>query len=263
MGAFFNTILINPIINALLVIYHMLAAIHMPYALGFSIIVLTLLIRLLLSPLTGAQMRSTRKMQSLSPKLNALKEKHKGDATQLQQATMALYKEHGVNPLGGCVPALIQLPLTIALYNVLRMIVTLNSHDALTKINHVAYTKSLGLAKLWDTTFFGLPLGKTIPQLLHQYGYLLILIPVLTAGLQFIQSKMMVAMQPKPAPVKPGEKKPDDFATAFQSQSLFIFPLMIGYLSFQFPLGLSLYWNSFTIFGIIQQYFLNKEVKHV
>ena len=266
MGSLFDTFLINPIINELLVVYHALVLLHVPYTLGFSIIVLTILIRLLLSPLTGAQMRSSRKMQSLSPKLAVLKDKHKGDAPKLQQATMALYKEHGVSPLGGCLPALIQLPLTLALYQVLTRAVDTSSKSVLTlsKINHIAYTKALGLTHYWDTTFFGIPLGHKTSELLHTYGFLVLLIPLITAALQFVQSKMMFASQPKPALVKKDaktEKKPDDFAATFQSQSMYIFPIMIGYLAFQFPIGLSLYWNSFTIFGIIQQYFLNKEVK--
>jgi YidC/Oxa1 family membrane protein insertase len=81
-----------------------------------------------------------------------------------------------------------------------------------------------------------------------------LLIPVLTGVFQFIQSKMML---PPTDPKKKDDKtkkKSDDFATAFQSQSLYIFPVMIGFLSYNFPIGLSLYWNTFTIFGIIQQY---------
>ncbi|MEK7160224.1 MAG: YidC/Oxa1 family membrane protein insertase, partial [Patescibacteria group bacterium] len=75
---------------------------------------------------------------------------------------------------------------------------------------------------------------------------------------QFIQSKMMLpvvsASDKKLSTEKKGEKKPDDFATAFQTQSLYIFPIMIGFFSYTFPIGLSLYWNTFTIFGIMQQY---------
>ena len=92
------------------------------------------------------------------------------------------------------------------------------------------------------------------------------MVPLLTALFQFIQSKMMTLSSPPsgeknlPTTRLPAEqggqekKKKDDFASAFQSQSLYIFPLMIGFFSYQFPIGLSLYWNTFTVFGIIQQY---------
>jgi YidC/Oxa1 family membrane protein insertase len=77
----------------------------------------------------------------------------------------------------------------------------------------------------------------------------ILLVPVLTGVLQLIFSKMM-------APEKPVQAKQDDFQATFAKQSLFIFPVMIGVFSFQLPFGLSLYWNAFTLFGIIQQYFL-------
>jgi YidC/Oxa1 family membrane protein insertase len=82
---------------------------------------------------------------------------------------------------------------------------------------------------------------------------LILLIPIITAVFQFFLSKMML---PANAPAKKGAKSSTDFQTAFQSQSMFIFPIMIGFFSFTFPVGLSLYWNTFTIFGILQQYLL-------
>ena len=86
---------------------------------------------------------------------------------------------------------------------------------------------------------------------MNTLGPIILLVPLLTGLFQFIQSKMMMSA----TPVKKDDvKKKDDFATAFQSQSLYIFPVMIGFLSYTFPIGLSLYWNTFTIFGIIQQY---------
>jgi YidC/Oxa1 family membrane protein insertase len=99
-------------------------------------------------------------------------------------------------------------------------------------------------------------------KLISTVGPLVLLIPVLTGVLQFFLSKMMIPAKTaievlekdieKKAPVD--KKDAEDFASAFQTQSLFIFPLMIGFFSFSFPIGISLYWNTFTIFGIIQQY---------
>jgi YidC/Oxa1 family membrane protein insertase len=103
-----------------------------------------------------------------------------------------------------------------------------------------------------------LPLAQNPSHLMTTVGPLILLIPVATGFFQFIQTKMMFVSQPKAALKKDGakkdEKKSEDFATAFQSQSLYIFPIMIAFFSFNFPIGLSLYWNTFTIFGIIQQY---------
>lgn len=236
-----------PIINILVVIYQILFFLQIPFALGFSIIVLTIIIRLLLYPLTASQLKATKKMQDLNPHLSKLKEKHKNDAKMLQSETMRLYKEHGVNPAAGCLPVLIQLPVIWALYTVLNDIVKFN----IEQINKVLYSDSIRLSKPWDTTFFGLPLAQS-PSHLFAAVPLVILIPILTGVFQFIQSKMMLPAASSSQP-KNKEKK-EDFATAFQTQSLYIFPAMIGFFSWGFPVGLSLYWNTFTIFGIIQQY---------
>jgi len=119
----FNIILVNPLLNVLVAIYQGLTLLHVPGALGFSIILLTILIRLLLYPITGSQLKASKKMQDLHPHLSKLKAKHKGDAKTLQQETMKLYKEHGVNPAAGCLPLLVQLPIFWGLYTVLQQVV--------------------------------------------------------------------------------------------------------------------------------------------
>ena len=246
--------LIYPMINILVVIYLCFNFFHIPYALGWSIIGLTILIRFALYPLTASQLKATKKMQELNPHIARLKDKHKNDAKMLQSETMKLYKEHGVNPLAGCLPILVQLPVIWSLYSVLQNIVKYN----LVQINKILFWNNIKLTKIWDTTFFGLPLAQNPSHLFTTIGPIILLIPVATGLFQFIQSKMMfspaVTKDDKAVALKGGKKKEDDFATAFQSQSMYIFPLMIGFFSWNFPIGLSLYWNTFTIFGIIQQY---------
>jgi YidC/Oxa1 family membrane protein insertase len=248
----FNTILVWPIVNVLVAVYKGLLFVHFPFALGFSIIILTIIIRFILYPLTSSQLKATKKMQELNPHLARLKDKHKGDAKTLQAETMKLYKEHGVNPAAGCLPVIIQLPIIWGLYATLRQIVALQPNV----INKIVYFDWLKLGKAWDPNFFGVSLGANPSHLITTIGPVILIIPLLTALFQFIQSKMMFS---KPKVVgeivkKDDKKKNDDFATAFQSQSMYIFPVMIGFFSWTFPIGLSLYWNTFTIFGIIQQY---------
>lgn len=255
----FDTLLVFPIINLLLALYHAVSFLHIPYALGFAIILLTIVIRLILYPLTHSQLRMSKKMQDIAPHVSKLKDKHKGDAMKLQQETMRLYKEHGVNPVAGCLPTLLQLPLIWALYGVLQHLVSGKEKEILTYVNKIAYTDWLKLSQPWDTHFFGLPLGQGPSQLISTIGPFILLVPLLTGVFQLIQSRMMFGKKPDEAKtpskkVTKDKPKQDDFATAFQTQSLFIFPLMIGFFSFQFPIGLSLYWNTFTIFGILQQY---------
>lgn len=264
----FNTFLVNPIINLIVVIYQLLNGLHIPYALGFSIIILTILIRFLLYPLTATQLRASKKMQEITPHLSKLKEKHKRDAKRLQEETMLLYRQHGVNPVAGCLPVLIQLPVIWALYSVLQTIVKLDSQHAISEINKQIYPflHGMQLSKHIDLTFFAIPLGQSPSHLLAKVGILIFFIPALTGIFQYIQSKMMFSQtpkQPSQSNQKKNEKKKDepDFATAFQTQSLYLFPIMIGYFSFSFPVGLSLYWNTFTIFGIIQQYKIQQQKK--
>ena len=172
----------------------------------------------------------------------------------IQAETMKSYKEFGVNPAAGCLPVLIQLPLIWALYQALQLIVKPGA-AVLAQINQMLYTNSLKLTTPWNTTFFGLPLAQNPSHLITTVGPLILLIPVATGLFQFIQTKMMFVSQPQNKDGnKKDEKKKEDFATAFQSQSLYIFPIMIAFFSYSFPIGLSLYWNTFTIFGIIQQY---------
>jgi YidC/Oxa1 family membrane protein insertase len=228
-----------------------LTFLHIPSPLGFSIILLTAAIRLALYPLMATQLRSSKKMQEIAPHLSKLKEQYKGNAQRIQAETMLLYKKYGINPAAGCLPAIIQLPIIWGLYAVLQEVVKQNT---LSSINKLVYLDSLKLHAVWDTHFFGIPLGQNPGQLLSSIGFLILLVPIITGLSQFVQSKMMFAPAQKATPSKKEPSSPSDFATTFQSQSMILFPIMIGFFSFRFPIGLSLYWITFTIFGIIQQY---------
>lgn len=244
----FDTFLVNPIINILIAIYQLLYFLHIPSALGFSIIILTVLIRFLLYPFTASQLKASSKMQKVTPHINKLKELHKGDNKRLQEETMKLYKEHGINPAAGCLPVVIQLPIIWALYSVLGKIVALAPDKVLSEINKLLYFDFLKLHQVWDARFLGTPLSQS-PSHLIQAMPLILLLPAATGIFQFIQSKMMYIK-----PAVESKKSEDDFSSAFQTQSMYIFPVMIGFFSYSLPIGLSLYWNTFTIFGILQQY---------
>ncbi len=248
----FDLILINPILNIMVAIYQMLTAIHISSALGFSIVLLTIVIRLILYPFMHQSLRQQKKMQQLTPHINKLKEKHKGDAKRLQVEQMALFKEHGVNPASGCLVMLIQIPILIGLYNVLLKAVHSTS---LNDINSRLYFEGLKLHHLWDTSFFGISLAHTPSELLPKVGFAILIVSVITGALQLIQSKMMMPPAADMPKKEPG--KEPDFATAFQTQSMYLLPVMVGFFSFSLPFGLSLYWNTLTIFGIIQQYLVS------
>lgn len=239
--------------------YQGLLYLHIPGALGFAIILLTITIKLVMYPLNTSQLKSAKKMQELNPHLSNLRTKHKGDSKMLHSETMKLYKDHGVNPAAGCLPLIVQIViLMFGLYPVFDQVLKLPSSQVVSEINKIVYFDWLHLTRVWDPNFFGIPLGKTPAQLLSTMPVVALAIPLLTALFQFVQSKMMFSTPPQTALVKKSsgkeEKKEPDFATTFQTQSLYIFPFIIGITAFSFPFGLALYWNTYTVFGILQQY---------
>ena len=247
---------IVPITNLLVVFYLFLTTLHIPYAFGFSIILLTIAIRLILYPLTAAQIRSSKKMQDVAPKIAQIKARYKSDRTRQQEEIMKVYRAEGINPASGCLPVVVQIPIIWSLYNVLTSILKESSAQALAHLNSVVYFENLKIPTAWDPTFFGLPL-TVAPRDVFSTHPEYILVAVVTAALQFVLSKMMMNSAPQNAVVKKKKSEssgPDDFQAVFQKQMIFLFPIMIGWFSFVFPIGLSLYWNTFTLFGILQQY---------
>ena len=247
----FDLILVNPIFNVLIAFYTALEAIHIPGALGLAIILMTVLIRLIVWPLTTAQLKSAKKMADLKPHMDRLKVEHGHDKTRHQQELSKLYKEHGVNPLAGCLPLLLQIPIFIALYNVLLKMVEFDKADFLQSINSHLYSPALYLDKTPATAFLGFNLASK-PSDWQSAGFALLLIPVITGVLQLVQSKMMVAANNKPK--EKGKDGMQDTMSQVQSQMTYLMPVMIAFFAYGFPVGLSLYWNTFTIIGIIQQY---------
>jgi YidC/Oxa1 family membrane protein insertase len=269
-----NQLLIWPLTNVLVGFYRLFEVLHIPWPLGWSVITVTLLVRLILYPLMNVQMKSAKKMADLKPHLDALNAKHKDDKAALQQAQLALYKEHNVNPAAGCLPLLVQMPFLIAIYNVFNLV--LNAKDltaVIADINKIVYFPWLKISG-FDMNFFGVNLGLK-PSQWQTHGWWLLAIPVITAGLQWYQQKLMMAgntqtptgnmlvstdKNTKKLTVKTedGKKAEPDQAAEMQKQMAIISPLMFGFFALQFPLGLALYWNVFGLFGIMQQLRINK-----
>ncbi|MBL7150440.1 YidC/Oxa1 family membrane protein insertase [Candidatus Microgenomates bacterium] len=263
--SFFNQILIWPILNVLMFFYNILAASKIPGAFGLAIIFLTLFIRGLLYPLTKTQLMSAKKMSKLKPELDQLSKKHKGDRQKLQQVQLELYKKHGINPASGCLPLLLQMPVFIALYRVFWQVLgNGNVGQVVEDVNKIVYHSFLKIKSL-DLYFFGINLGEK-PANWQKAGWWLLLIPVITAGLQWYQTKLMTsqAKAKKEVVVKKKKKKKteespqQDMGQEMQKQMALMAPLMIGFVSFSFPVGLALYWNTFSLFGIIQSLRINE-----
>ncbi|KKR31254.1 MAG: 60 kDa inner membrane insertion protein [Candidatus Gottesmanbacteria bacterium GW2011_GWA2_41_12] len=271
----FNQILIWPILNVLIAIYNGLVYFRIPGAFGLAVVVLTVAIRLVLYPLTLAQLRSAKKLSEIKPKLDKLSQTHKNDKMRLQQEQMNLYKEAGINPAAGCLPLLLQMPVLIALYQVFWQVLSGTSPGKLvTEINQIVYFPILKIQSL-DLNFFRLDLASK-PSDWQKIGWWLLLVPLITALLQYVQGKMMMPAVDKTKNLeqktenlelrtknKEPETKKDDMSSIMQGQMTLMMPLMIGFFAYSFPIGLAIYWNTFSVFGIIQQYLVNKENSNI
>jgi len=233
-----NAILYKPIYNALIFFSYTIPG----HYLGLAIILLTIIIRTILLVPSQKSMKAQRKMQEIQPKLNAIKEKYKDDQQRVAQETMALWKTQKVNPFGSCLPLLLQFPILIALFWVIKS--GLNPDKV-----HLLYTQFEGFT-LQDinTHFLGLNLLK--PNL-----YVL---PAIVGLLQFGQMKLSFATKK----AKEGNDKPkkNEMAIANNMMTYFL-PVMIAVFTASLPAGVGIYWGTSTVYGIIQQYFVNKDGK--
>jgi YidC/Oxa1 family membrane protein insertase len=259
MNQFWHLFLYQPLVNALIFLYQVLFQ-----NLGAAIIVLTLFIRGLLIPLTLPSLRASRKIQELAPELEKLKKKHQNDRQALAKAQMELYQKHGANPAAGCLPQIIQLIVLIALFQAFRQVLYTNG-EVIDRLNQVLYSHlRLPEGSQINTQFFYLDLTK--PDVFRPpENWPLPSLPgiflLAAAVVQFLSSKMMLpaAQQAKKKAAKTPESA-DDMAAAMQTQMLYFFPLMTIMIGFTFPSGLVLYWFTFSLFTVFQQYFLKKKV---
>lgn len=241
----FRTFISQPFLNLLVGI----AALLPDHNLGIAIIILTILVKLLLFLPTQHALQGQRKMQVIQPKINELRERLKDDPARMQKEMMALWKEHKVNPFQSCLPLLVQFPVLIGLFYVIRD----GSHLELARESLYSVFQHI----TWDFSPFFLGLDLRQPALL--------MAPIL-AGLQFWQ--MWLAFQQKKA--KEAGKKPVlDAKTGKPTQSpeemqqkimLYAMPLMIGFFAIQFPAAVSLYWGVSTLFAVGQQVVVNRKV---
>ena len=178
---------------------------------GVSIIIVTILIKIMLLALTLKQDKSMKEMKKLQPELEKIKEKYANDKQMLNIKTMELYKEHKVNPLGGCLPLLLQLPILFALFGVLR-------NGIIPK----------------DSSFLWLKLS--VPDQFY-------ILPVLNGAVSFFQQKLMGSADSNPQ----------------MKNMMYVFPIMMIYISYRMPSGLQLYWLTSSILAVVQQYFIMKK----
>jgi len=248
------TFLEQPLVNGLIAFYHLFGN------LGWAIFSLTVAIRFVLIPLTLPSMKASNKMKELAPKIAKLKEKYKGDKQGFAKAQMELYRQSGVNPAAGCLPQIIQIVILIALFQAFQQVLKSDGSAAIETLNRALYP-FLQLPQDASLNLRFLYLDLTKPDLIKISG--LPSLPgfflLFSAIFQFLSSKWMmptVNKEKELAKKTPGVA--DDFATAFQSQSLYLFPLMTIFIGLKFASGLAIYWFTFSLFNVVQQIIIQK-----
>ena len=221
---------------------------------GVAIILLTIIIRALMYPLMQKQMTSMRETQKIQPLMQEIQRKYKNDKEKMNQELMRLYKEHKVNPMGGCLPLIVQMPILILFFQVLREFKY-----------HIPNTNIIDGGFLWiqnEVTYLGeIVAGLAAPDKLFgviQFSgseYFIGILPILVGASMYFQQKLTTPAAPA---TNKGSSSANPTAST-QKMMTTIMPLMIGFISFTLPSGLSLYWFTSTLFGIGQQLLINKK----
>lgn len=209
---------------------------------GYSIIIFTILTKILLLPINIKQTESTKRMNEINPKMKEIQEKYKNDKEKMNQKLLELYKENNYNPASGCLPALIQMPILFSLFYVIQnpvkyVFLDANVYEGIAK--NLWWLKDLGKSEMSAT-------------LLTVGGFGLPILAVLSAASTYYQMKM----------INPNNKKTDknkvDQTQQTQKMMTNIMPIMFGWITLSVPSGLALYWVVGNLFTIVQQYFMMK-----
>ncbi len=241
-SGFWQILVVWPLAKSLLWLHNTLENAGVPYHWGFAIIVFTLIIKIVTFPLTISQMRGMQAQKDLQPKIQELQRKYGKDREKLAQEQMKIYQEAGVNPVSGCLPLVIQMPILFGLY------------AALVTLGHM----------LDNARFFWIP-NLGFPQYSHglswvtdafkagNYGLLAsyLILPILLVISQFVMQKWMT---PTPTPSGNGDSQ----AQMMQQMSLMM-TLMFGFFTLQVPSGLTLYWVTSNLLQMLQQWVVTSE----
>lgn len=225
----FNLIFFQPLFNALIFLSNVIPNNDF----GFSIIILTVLIRLALWPLTGKSIKSQKALEKLKPKIEEVNKKFKNDKEAKAKALMALYSENKINPLSGFLPILIQIPIIIALWKVFL---------AGTGINHELLYSFIRAPSEIQPIFLG------IVDLTKRN----VLLAIIAGILQYFQTKMILPQQ------KIGSEKTPDFSRIMSQQMLYFGPVFSIIIFWTLPSALPLYWIVVTLMTLLQQFFSQK-----
>jgi len=244
----------------MMAVYQFLENLHAPFAIAWAIVVLTLVVRTVVIPLARRSLVSQRRTQLLQPEIREIQRRYKGDRAKISVAQQELMKERGISPVAGCLPMLLQLPLLFIMYQVISQGLTNVDPTAMLNVFGVQVVDlvchNINPATGLPDAAFGSCVDTVVPILgdiakpqafLTIVGFGISFLAILSAGLQLVQSRMMLP------PADPTNTDPN---ARIQRQTMLFLPLIsIVYGGF-LPAGLFIYWIVATIFQIVQQYLM-------
>ncbi|MGB7341740.1 MAG: YidC/Oxa1 family membrane protein insertase [Phototrophicaceae bacterium] len=237
-------IILNPMVTLLVLLYQVFNN-----NIILSIVVLTVILRMLMYPILAGQQESAAKMQEVQPRLKKLQEKYKDDREKLAAAQMELYKEYGINPFGGCLPMLIQFPVFIALYSAINFAVASTPFQLVDLSDRLLLPGLDGLIPL-NSIFLGMDLtAQPLPPSNPWYAFAL---PVLVMATTWLQFKLSTGSRPAPEPDTSDDGGQPNQAAAMQQSMGTVMPVMFGFISLTLSVGLSIYFLTSNVVGIIQ-----------
>lgn len=237
MFEFFNEILVRPLFNALIFLYETVAF----FDLGIAIIMLTLIIRFALYPLSQKAIKSQKDMFKIQPEVKEIQEKYKDKKEEQVKKVMALYKEKKVNPFSGCLPILIQLPVLIALYWVF-----LSGFDSGSLDNLYSFVQNPG-----EINYIFLGFMDISEKNLY--------IALIAGIFQFYQSKMVLKQQEKSRKnikTTNSKNKFDDVSVSISKQMTYVMPVITVVIAGSLHAGIAIYWATTTLFSVLQQWYV-------
>lgn len=234
MSSIFQVVFYEPILNLLVFLYNIIPG----HDIGLAIIVMTIIIKIILLPLSKQSIKSQKALQSLQPKIEELKKKYANQREELGRAMMALYKQEKVNPFSSCLPLLIQLPFLWAVFVVFRD--GLSNHA----LNNIySFISQPGVI---NPVSFGL-IDLSKPN---------VVLAVLAGLAQFWQAKMMSTKRPE---VNSAGARDENMMAIMNKQMLYLMPILTVVIGLSFPGGLALYWLVTTVLTAVQQLYLFKK----
>ncbi|MEX0919417.1 MAG: YidC/Oxa1 family membrane protein insertase [Parcubacteria group bacterium] len=234
MSFIYHTLFFDPLYNILIVLFNIIPLLDA----GFAVVVLTIIVRLIIFPLSKKAIYTQVKMAEIGPEINEIKEKYKNNAEEQARKTLALYKEKGVNPFSGIFVIIIQLPIIFALYQIFLHFPEVNTAVLYSFISAPEYI---------SPTFLGV-IDITAKS---------VVLALLAAFTTFLQIRISMKGQSKPT----GTSFGDNLTRSMQTQMKYVFPVIVFFIAYSISGVIALYFLTTNIFSVTQEYFIRKNLK--